>query len=256
MPEKKVFMRVLIVEDEVLLAEELAERLVEINSNISVEARLGSVKEAVEWLSNNRCDLLFLDIHLNDGLSFSIFDSITPSFPVIFTTAYDEYAIQAFDINSIAYLLKPIDDADLEKALEKYQMLQKLQGADVEKFLKYIGDSGEKYLDRLTLSLGKIEKPFNVSEIAYFYAEDRFVFAVTKEGKKFFCDKPLYQLEEELNPKIFIRVNRSFIVSYESVSELVSFTKGRVLLNLVPVANQEVVVSSEKAKELRGWLEQ
>lgn len=246
-------MRVLIVEDEKLLAEELEEQLITIDKRIVVTGKLGSVQEAVEWFKSNCCDLLFLDIHLNDGLSFSIFEKVDVSCPVIFTTAYDEYAIKAFDVNSIAYLLKPIDNDDLQKALQKYDNLH-LQQNSLQKLLNYINEKDKSYLKRITLKLGKIEKPLEVDKVAYFMAEDRFVFAVTKEGKRYFYEEALYELEKKLNSKDFFRVNRTFIINYKSVDEVIAYTKGRVLLKLKPKPTQEVVVSSEKAKDLRRWL--
>lgn len=250
-------MRVLIIEDEFLLAEELAERLVEIDDKITIVGKLSSIAEAVAWFATNSCDLLFLDIHLNDGLSFSIFEKIELNCPVIFTTAYDEYAIKAFDVNSIAYLLKPIADEDLQRALQKYGHLQiERQDDALQNLLTYIAKQEHTYIERLMVTIGKVQKPITVNEVAYFMAEDRFVFAITKEGKKYFYQMPLYQLEEELNPKDFLRVNRGFIVSYESIDEILTHTKGRVLLKLKPATKQEVVVSSEKAKELKEWLSQ
>lgn len=250
-------MRVLIVEDEYLLAEELEEHLVNLDNRITVLGKLGSIEETVAWLIENSCDLLFLDIQLNDGLSFSIFEKVDVNCPVIFTTAYDEYAIKAFDVNSIAYLLKPIDEEDLEKALTKYEMLQKRSNNDsLEHLLRYIQKEKMEYLERITLSLGKIQKPVKVTEIAYFMAEGRLVFAITKDEKRYFYEKTLYQLEEELNPKYFFRANRSFIINYDSVMEVVAHTKGRVLLKLNPATKEKVMVSKERTKELNQWLRQ
>lgn len=246
--------RVLIVEDEVLLAEELAERLVAIDSQIVIVGMLSSIEETVLWFRKNSCDLLFLDIHLNDGLSFSIFDKVDILSPIIFTTAYDEYAIKAFDVNSIAYLLKPIDDVDLQKALQKHSTLQGLQQENIKQLLRYIQKDKSEYLERITLTLGKVQKPVTIAEIAYFMAEDRFVFAVTKSNKRYFYESTLYDLESQLNPKYFLRVNRTFIVNYESIYELTTHTKGRIILKLHPEPEQKVIVSNKKAKILKQWL--
>lgn len=248
--------RVLIVEDEILLAEELAERLIAIDNQITIIGVLSSIEEAVAWFQQNSCDLLFLDIHLNDGLSFSIFDRVDIPSPVIFTTAYDEYAIKAFDVNSIAYLLKPIDDADLQKALQKYSTLQGGQQERMKQLIQYIRGEESEYLERITLTLGKIQKPITIGEIAYFMAEDRFVFAVTKSNKRYFYESTLYDLEPQLNPKYFLRVNRTFIVNYASIDELIMHTKGRIILKLHPEPEQKVIVSNRKAKILKEWLSQ
>ncbi len=245
--------KVLIVEDEYLLADELEERLVELDPNIQICGKLESIKETVAWLKNNVCDLLFLDIHLNDGLSFSIFEQVEINCPIIFITAYDEYAIKAFDVNSIAYLLKPFGDEDLRNALQKHKTWEE-QHFNIQELLHYTASS--PYIERITLSIGNIQKPFLVNEVAYFMAEDRFVFAISFEGKRYFYKKALYQLEKELNPKDFFRVNRTFILNYKSIIEFTPYSKGRLILQVHPKAEKQIIVSSENTKKLRKWLTQ
>lgn len=250
-------MNVLIVEDEELLADELEEVLMELNPDIHIMAKLQSVSQVVSWLQTNCCDLIFLDIHLNDDLSFSIFKQVEVNCPVIFTTAYDEYAIQAFDVNSIAYLLKPIDDIALAKALEKYEKQHMPSVAGIQKLLNYINKektTQTHYKERIILNIGKIQKPISVDEIAYFRADDRYVFAMTESGQEYFYDATLSSLEEVLNPQSFFRINRSFFVNYKSVVELNPYSKGRVVVKLTPKSKELIVVSANKAKEFKEWL--
>ncbi len=247
-------MNILIVEDEFLLANELAERIMQIVPNANILDKLGSVEEAVKWFSKYTCDLLFLDIHLNDGLSFSIFQKVDVHCPVIFTTAYDEYAIKAFEVNSIAYLLKPISDNELKKALGKFAKITAQKNEDIKNLLRYLKKTEDVYLERITLTLGKKQKPMKVIDIAYFMADDKYVFAITKKGEKFFYESTLYYLEEKLNPRFFFRVNRRYIINYDSVLELLGYSKGRILIKLIPKTEEEVIVSREKSKKLKEWL--
>lgn len=250
-------MNVLIVEDEQLLAMELAEKLLDIDGNIRIVGQTHSVASTVEWLQHNDCDLMFLDIHLNDGSSFAIFDKIKVKSPVIFTTAYDKYAIRAFQVNSIGYLLKPIDERDLEQALKKYKELKGMFSSDIEGLLDYLGKtsvSKKNFISRIMLNSSKAQIPTNVEDIAYFMAEGRYLFGITKSGNKYFCESTLYKLEEELDDHQFFRMNRRFIVNFSSVVSFTPYSKSRVRVKLSPEPDEEVIVSSEKVKEFRQWL--
>lgn len=250
-------MKILIVEDEKLLADELSEMLSILNPDIEVLGKLQSVSETVSWLQENSCDLIFLDIHLSDGLSFSIFNQVPINCPVIFTTAYDEYAIQAFDVNSIAYLLKPIEKEHLQKALDKYDRLTESNADDIHRLLTLMEskeNAQKRYKNRIMLNIGKIQKPVKVEDIAYFRADDRYLFATTKNGEEYFYDSTLTKLTKVLDPKFFFRVNRSFFINYKSVVELNSYSKGRVVVKLTPKSNDLIVVSAKKTKEFKEWL--
>lgn len=251
---KKV--EVLIVEDEQLLAQELAEQLTELDKDIEIVGILGSIGDTVNWFKTRNCDLLFLDIHLNDGLSFSIFDGVKVQCPIIFTTAYDQYAIQAFEVNSIAYLLKPIEKEDLKKAWIKFKSLQtSSQSAAINQLWAYIKKKETKtYKKRLMLAKGKVQKPMRVDEIAYFVAENRYVFAIANNGQKYFCEHTLYELEEQLNPDDFFRANRTFLVSYESIEEIKPYGKGRLEIVLKPQTEQKIIISAEKSNDFKRWL--
>jgi len=248
-------MDVVIIEDEYLLSEELQEKLHSINPDINVVAKLESVKESVEWFSNNVCDLIFLDVHLSDGISFSIFDEVNIDIPVIFTTAYDHYAIKAFDVNSIAYILKPIKDDELQKALNKLSVKIDVPAFDYTMLKQLLSPNIKHYKERFILSMGKLQKPVAVEDIAYFMADDKYLFAIVKTGEKFFCDFTLSRLEDELNPNDFYRVNRKFFVSFAAVKELIPYSKSRIKLKLSPETEGDVIISSIKAKEFKEWLE-
>lgn len=250
-------MNILIVEDENLLAEELAEKLITIEPTVQIVAVLESVNDTLDWLSSNTCDLIFMDIHLSDGISFSIFDTIKVDCPVVFTTAYDQYAIQAFDVNSIAYLLKPIGDADLRKAIDKYKNLSALSFDSIRTLLetdKAKSKNKSMYKQRIILNSGNKQKPFYLNDIAYFMADNRYVFAVSKEGNKYFYDSVLYQLETEINPEQFFRLNRTFLVNFDSITEIIPFSKSRLKINLKPEPEQDVIVSAKRVADLKQWL--
>lgn len=250
-------MNVLIVEDEQLLAMELEEKLVHLDSNIKIVGQTSSVESTVDWLYHNNCDLMFLDIHLSDGSSFSIFEKIRVKCPVIFTTAYDKYAIRAFDVNSIGYLLKPIDEKDLEKALVKYREIREVFRSDFESLLTYLGKNPsphKNFISRIMLSSSKAQVPTNVEDIAYFMAEGRYLFAITKSGGKYFCESTLYKLEEELDNREFFRLNRRFIVNFNSIDCFTPYSKSRIRVQLNPQSEEEIIISSEKVKEFKEWL--
>lgn len=250
-------MNVLIVEDEQLLAMELAEKLVHLDNDIKIVGQTDSITSTVEWLQSNNCDLIFMDIHLSDGNSFSIFEKIKIKCPVIFTTAYDKYAIRAFEVNSIGYLLKPIDELDLEKALIKYKDLRGILKTDIDNLLSYLGKPQppqKSYISRIMLSSSKVQMPINVDDIAYFMAEGRYLFAITKSGNKYFCESTLYKLEEVLNDRDFFRLNRRFIVNFDSVVYFTPYSKNRVKVKLKPEPEEEIIISSEKVKEFKQWL--
>lgn len=257
-------MDIVIIEDEYLLAEELEYKLKRIDTSINVIAKLDSVSQSTEWLRENSCDLIFLDVHLSDGISFSIFDSVEVDIPVIFTTAYNQYSIKAFDLNSIAYLLKPVDEDKLRTAINKFYKLEKY-GDKIKDLIAYFnreeggvsaGDKGaiKNYRKRFMLNMGKVQKPVAVEDIAYFMADDKYLFAFTSVGEKFFCDSTLTKLEDELDPEMFFRVNRKFFVSIDSVHELIPYSKSRIKIKLLPESEEEVIISSAKAKEFKDWL--
>lgn len=257
-------MKVLIIEDEPFAQKEL-ERLLN-NSGASIEILnfIDSVEESVKWLQNNNPDLIFMDIQLSDGLSFEIFDKIDIEIPVIFTTAFDEYAIRAFKVNSIDYLLKPVEQKDLAKALEKYEnMATKANPKDpVETFLNK--EQLEQllslyrptnYKSRFIAKLGDNIKHIAVEEIPYFYFEEKVVFLVTKHNDRYIVDYTLDQLEKLLDPKKFFRINRKYITSIDSIDKVSKFFNSRLKIKLKPHIDDEILISRAKVKDFINWLD-
>lgn len=249
-------MKVLIIEDESIAARRLEKMLSEIDITCEVLAKIGSVKESVKWLSNNETDLIFLDIQLSDGLSFSIFEQVHIDTPIIFTTAYDQYAIKAFQLNSIAYLLKPIKKRELEESLQKYKTMRKAFSVDVEKLLAVFSNQEKEYKERFLIRIGDIMKKVNTDEIAYFFAEDKSVYLVTFEDKKLPIDYSLDALEKELDPKQFFRINRGLMINIEAVENMIAWTRSRVKLELKPsvTKNIETVVSTSRSQDFKEWM--
>lgn len=250
-------MDVVIIEDEMLAADKLENTLHRIDENIHVMAKIGSVKESARWLAHNSPDLIFLDIHLSDGLSFGIFEKLTLNIPVIFTTAYDQYAIQAFQVNSISYLLKPIRKRDLEVALKKYQTLHRAQNINLDKLLASLQVKEPEYRNRFLIRIGDRMKKIQVHDVAYFYAMEKSVFLKTFDKSDYPLDLTLDKLEQELEPLHFFRINRKYIVNMEAIQSMVAWSKSRVKLHLKPLPedDQDVVVSAERAGEFKKWLD-
>ena len=251
-------MEVIIIEDEILLAEELKNELALIDPSIRVVKQLGNVADSVAWLRENRCDLIFSDIELTDGLSFAIFNTLDINIPVVFTTAYNQYAIKAFETNSIGYLLKPIESKDLQKVLEKFRLHQ-LPQPSIHHLMEQLGGAtpaikASRYLNRLILTLGNIQKPVSVDEIVYFMADDRYLFAVTQGGKKYYYDATLSQLENELNPDLFFRANRRYFINKNFVSELKTISRSRLVVKMTEEVSDEIVVSYSRCKEFKEWI--
>ena len=251
-------MNVLIIEDEKPAARRLARLLNELD--VQVATMLHSVEESVEWFQNNdHPDLIFLDIQLSDGLSFEIFDLVEVKSAIIFTTAYDEYALQAFKLNSIDYLLKPIDDEELESAVKKYQNLKpdhnqlSLDFEDIKKLL--VNPLEREYKKRFTIRLGQHLKIINADEIECFYSENKGTYASTTEGRNYLLDTTLENLENELSPQIFFRVSRKFYININHIKDIVSYTNSRLIIKLNRYNEQEIIVSRERVKDFKLWLE-
>lgn len=254
-------MNVLIIEDEQLAAEKLESLLKKMNKGINVIGKLRSVAAAVEWLSaNDHPDLLISDIKLLDGISFEIFSKIAYKKPVIFTTAYDQYAIKAFDVNSIDYLLKPIQMEKLESAFEKFEAFHSDQKAapapDYGKIMEMMQAGNKQYKSRFMIKVGQKILAVPVEKIAYFFSQNKLSYVVTKDGKKYPLDDPLETIDPLLDPQNFIRANRQFIIGFDSIKEIHPYFKGRVKVDLTPVNEHEIVISSDKTPEFKKWLDQ
>lgn len=250
-------MRIVIIEDEPLAAEKLERYLLKYNASIEVLAQLNSLETAIPWILENKTkvDLFFMDVQLSDGLSFEIFSQVTINKPVIFTTAFDEFAVDAFKVNSIDYLLKPITFTDLSRALKKLDALQK-QFSNVEQMAPIIKSMGQKsYKDRFLVKVGNHIKSIPTEAIIAFQAEGRDVSLFTKNGKEYVIEYKLEALEELLSPKLFYRVNRGFIVALKSISDVMVYANRRLKLTLSPDIHQEIVVSREKVGAFKQWFE-
>lgn len=249
-------MNVLIIEDEKLASENLAKTLQSLDENIHVVAKIGSVRESVKWLSMNTADLIFLDIQLSDGLSFDIFEQIKVSTPIIFTTAYDQYAIKAFKVNSIDYLLKPIDKEELASSLVKFKERiseKKYPEIDYATLLSSL-KSAPEYQQRFAVYAGQKIKSIQTKDIAYFFITEKSVFLTTIDNVQYAVDFTLDKLEEILEPKQFFRLNRKIIANIDSIKNIYAASKSRITIHLNPSFSEEVVVSLSRAVDFREWL--
>ncbi|WP_445731221.1 LytR/AlgR family response regulator transcription factor [Mariniflexile sp.] len=251
-------MKVIIIEDEKPSARRLQRMLTALK--METETMLHSVEESIHWFQNNpHPDLIFLDIQLSDGLSFEIFEAIEIKSAVIFTTAYDEYALQAFKLNSIDYLLKPIDDDDLAKAVKKYQerLPQKqavtLDFNDIKKLL--VNPIDREYKKRFSVKVGQHLKLINIDDIECFYSENKGTYLHTTEGRNYVLDTTLELLENELEPQNFFRISRKFFVNINAIKDMVSYTNSRLQIKLNSYKDDEVIVARERVKDFKDWLE-
>ncbi|MEN1785890.1 MAG: LytTR family DNA-binding domain-containing protein [Bacteroidota bacterium] len=251
-------MTAIIIEDEKPAARRLNRLLGELE--VTVSTMLHSVEESVAWFQKEKHpDLIFLDIQLSDGLSFEIFDVVTIKSAIIFTTAYDEYALQAFKLNSIDYLLKPIDDEELEKAVTKYRSLRPESGrlsVDFEDIKKLLVNPVEReYKKRFTARVGQHLKIINADEVECFYSENKGTYAATKDGRDYLLDHTLEQLEDELSPEVFFRVSRKFYVNVNHIKDIISYTNSRLQVKMNAFKTHEIIVSRERVKDFKLWLE-
>lgn len=251
-------MKTIVIEDEKPAARRLSRLLSELD--VEVSEMLHSVEEAVEWFLNNpHPDLIFLDIQLSDGLSFEIFDAVEVKSAIIFTTAYDEYALQAFKLNSIDYLLKPIDDEELEAAVKKYQSFKPeaksmtLNFDDIKNLL--VNPLEREYKKRFTARVGQHLKIINADDVESFYSENKGTYAATSDGRNYLLDTTLENLENELEPKTFFRVSRKFYININHIKDIVSYTNSRLQIKLNHFNEQEIIVSRDRVKDFKLWLE-
>jgi DNA-binding LytR/AlgR family response regulator len=246
-------MKVAIIEDESLAAGWLQKQIEVISPDMQVVALLDSVETAVNWLSTHTADLIFCDIHLADGISFSIFERVPTNTPVIFTTAYDHYAIRAFQVNSVDYLLKPIDTEALRSAIEKFQAIHTRSNPDWQQLIKGMMPQAN-YQERFLVSTGQKLKSLTVQDIAFFYADNKLNFVTDHTGRHYILDQSLDKLEQVLDPRLFFRINRQFIVSFTAIREMHHYSKSRVKLTLAPPVEHDTIVSAERSAAFKAWL--
>lgn len=249
-------MTTIIIEDEKPAARLLQRKLDK--RGIKAETMLHSVEEALAWFSRNpHPDLIFLDIQLSDGLSFEIFEAVEIRSAVIFTTAYDEYALKAFKLNSIDYLLKPIDDDDLDAALQKYQLRMPQKSAvnvDFDEIRRMLGATAKEFRKRFTVKIGKHLKVIGADEVECFYSENKGTYIHTFDNRDYLVDSTLEILEKELDPTAFFRISRKFIVPLKAVREIVFYSNSRLKVILPTYKADEVIVSREKVSDFKNWL--
>jgi DNA-binding LytR/AlgR family response regulator len=249
-------MKVLIIEDERLAADKLKQLLKKIDSEIDVLDTLETVETSVNWLRKNPPpDLIFMDIQLNDGICFQIFSIVKITTPVIFTTAYDEYAIRAFKVNSIDYLLKPIDIEALVSALEKYRLLYSQQPTNHEKLNHIFEGLVKNYRNRFLVKVGLHYNSIVTNEIECFYIYGRSTFLRTFAGKSFDLDCSLEQIQSMVDPSCFFRINRNYMVNIQAITNILTYSTNRLKLNLTnDKDNDELIVSRDKVSAFKEWL--
>lgn len=247
-----------IIEDEPPAARRLAKMMEQLWPAATLAGTYASVADTVAALQQQAPpQLLLMDIHLADGNSFHIFQQTAVTCPVIFTTAYDEYAIEAFKHNSVDYLLKPVKEAELQAALNKYQRLysQPAPVPDYAQLLRSLAGPGKTYKQRFAVRYGEHLKTIDTSIAAYFFTENKASFLVTHDGKKYIVDYNMDQLEQQLDPRRFFRINRQFIIAIDAIAEMLTYSKARVLITLQPPSKLDTIVSSERAAAFKQWLD-
>ncbi len=255
-------MKVLIIEDEAPAFRRLQKILEEVIPDVQIVDVIDSVEEAVKWMRNHQLpDLLFMDIQLSDGISFEIFDQVTIDKPVIFTTAFDEYMLKAFKVNSIDYLLKPIKKEDLERSFRKYESLKTQFGhvgplIDMGSLLHQIRAEDKQYKSRFLVKQGEKLISIETSHIAFFYTANGVVHLLTNQNRNYLMDQTLEEINLQLDPKMFYRANRQFIVQFAAIAHVERYYKGKLLVETTPSAPESVIVSAEKAAEFKKWLDQ
>jgi len=249
-------MKALIVEDEQAAASRLERMLKQLDPDLEILDVIPSVERALQWFGQNQMpDLIFMDIQLEDGQSFEILEKFVVDCPIIFTTAYDQYAIRAFQYFSIDYILKPYKEEVLERAYQKFRSLgsrKNKPSIDYEQLVNTLQRS--PYRDRILVQLGSQLRSLSIEEVAYFFSRDKIVFLVSNDEKRYPTDFSLDQLAKMLDPRTFYRINRQYIVGIESIDQMFAYSKSRVKLILKPKPAEEVIVSTDRSPEFKLWL--
>ena len=251
-------MKVIVIEDEKLAAERLVDLILDYDPGIEVLGRFDSVRKSVEWFNgNDQADLAFFDIQLSDGVSFEIFEKTWVYCPVIFTTAFNEYAVRAFKVNSIDYLLKPIDEDELKRAIDKFKQTHlakndMIQPAILDKFLHLLTNN---YKQRFVIKVGEHIRSVPVENILYFYSMEKATFLNTMDDHNYIIDFSLEQVENIVDPEFFFRINRKYIITMDSILDIITYSNSRLKIELKHSDNQDVIVAREKVKQFKKWLD-
>ena len=249
--------RILIIEDENMAARRLMKLVGALMPESEIFGNLDTVTSAVKWLSENQePDLIFLDIQLADGVSFEIFEHIKVTSPIIFCTAFDQYAIKAFKLNSIDYLLKPIDPEELKHALEKFKSVRKMPEITLEQIKILLQPVQKVYKNRFLAKVGERIQTISIDETSFFYSEDKVTFLMTKTGKRFIIDYTLDEVENMLNPEYFFRLNRKYISSIHAIKSVFTYSNSRLKIILEHSDDNDILISREKMQQFKGWMGQ
>jgi two-component system, LytTR family, response regulator LytT len=249
-------MKALIIEDELPQAQQLKQYISDADPTIEVVEIIASVANSIDFLSANHVDLIFLDIQLSDGLCFEIFEKVTIRCPVIFTTAFDQYAIQAFKHNGIDYLLKPVSKSDLEKSIQKYKLFtsSEVDYTVLLNSIKSLAAKTKSYKRRFVSQSGKKLKIVTDADIAYFYAFGGSVFIRTMRNENFLINETLESVEQELDPYDFFRLNRKVIAHISAIKEMIPYSKSRLKIELIPSFDEDVIVSYHNLGNFMKWV--
>jgi DNA-binding LytR/AlgR family response regulator len=249
-------MNILLIEDEKPAANRLLALLKKHFAQATFHGNLDSISSSLQWLAtNSEPDLIFCDIQLADGISFEIFEKIKVSAPIIFTTAYDQYAIKAFQVNAIDYLLKPIDELELARAIEKFKNSQIQPVLDLSVLIDLLKPKFLEFKTRFLIRYGEKIQSIPVEDIAFIFSEERVTFIQTSEGKKFVIDYTLDQTESQVDPRKFFRLNRKYLCKAEAISEILSYSNSRLKVKLKNCGDNDILVSREKVSEFKNWLD-
>ena len=250
-------MKAIIVEDEVMAAQALQMAINDVAPDIQIITTLQTIDDSVEWFSENEMpDLVFMDIHLADGSSFTIFEEVDIACPVIFTTAYDEYALKAFQVNSIDYLLKPIDKNDLKRAIDKFRKLTyhpEENSELINKLLRSLKKSDQAYKSYFLVPEKDKLIPLAVTDIAYICIDAKMIKAITFDNKVYYMDQTLDELMEQMNPSRFFRANRQYIVAHKAIRDISLWFGSKLSLNLTVPTPERIFVSKAKVSEFKKW---
>lgn len=249
-------MNCLIIEDEKIAAERLADLIKKSDPSLEIAEVVQSVRNAVQWLNSHPTPgLIFMDIQLADGLSFEIFEQTTVKAPVIFTTAYEEYALKAFKVNSIDYLLKPVDQQELKNAIDKFKQNNLSREIPPQVFETIMQSLTRQYKNKFVIKVGEHIKVFTSDDIQCFYSMEKCTFLQNNAGRDYAISYTLDQLEELVDPAKFFRINRKFIISSRAIADILSYSNSRLQVRLHTNKSDELTVSRDKVQEFRKWLE-
>ena len=250
-------MKVLIIEDESRAANRLVKLLATVAPNFEIIGKLESIRESIPFLNREKVDLIFSDIELADGLSFEIYKQVAIKCPIIFTTAYDQYAVTAFETNGIDYLLKPIDENRLKKAINKFEQLQATPTptVDLQSLIQQFSKEPKSYKSRFMIKVGEKIKSIPIDEINAFYSEQKGTYLLTNAGRNYVLDQSLDEVANLLDPAMYFKINRKVVVNIQAITEIIAHSNSRLKLIVPHLALDEVIVAREKVKDFKNWID-